>query len=292
MPELPEVEVVRRGVDRWSVGRVVDQVQICHPRAIRRHAGGGGDLIDRLLGATITATDRRGKYFWLVLDTGELLVVHLGMSGQLLVQPSTSNDEAHLRVRLSFADDGPELRFVDQRTFGGIFLDVPQDGPARADQRPVPSLISHIGLDPFDPLFSPTAVTRAIRRRSAPIKAVILDQSVVSGIGNIYADESLWRAKLNWSIPANQVSGPRVRALLGHAEDVMADSLAVGGTSFDSLYVDVNGSSGHFSRSLAVYGQEDRPCPRCGTPIIRECFANRSSFRCPKCQQPAAASQC
>lgn len=285
VPELPEVEVVRRGVDHWSVGRVMDQVQIRHPRAIRRHAGGGGDLVDRMLGATIAATDRRGKYFWLVLDTRELLVVHLGMSGQLLVQPAASTDEAHLRVRLSFADDGPELRFVDQRTFGGIFLDVPEDGPASTDGRPLPSLISHIALDPFDPLFNPAAVTKAVRRRSAPIKAVILDQSVVSGIGNIYADESLWRAKLNWAIPADALSAPRVRALLGHAKDVMADSLAAGGTSFDSLYVNVNGSSGHFSRSLAVYGQEGRPCPRCGTPIIRERFAGRSSFRCPKCQK-------
>lgn len=285
MPELPEVEVVRRGVDHWSVGRVIAGVQILHPRAIRRHTGGGGDLVDRLLGTTVTATGRRGKYFWLVLDTRELLVVHLGMSGQMLVQPGASTDEAHLRVRLSFADDGPELRFVDQRTFGGIFLDVPEGGPASTEERPLPSLISHIALDPFDPLFNAAAVTRAVRNRVAPIKAVILDQSVVSGIGNIYADESLWRAKLNWAVPADQVPTARVRALLGHAKGVMADSLAVGGTSFDSLYVNVNGSSGHFSRMLAVYGQEERPCPRCGTPIIRERFANRSSFRCPKCQK-------
>lgn len=277
MPELPEVEVIRRGVDHWATGRTIGEVEVRHPRAIRRHLGNQTDFAGSLAGASVIGTSRRGKFFWLVLDTGDLLVVHLGMSGQMLVQPPTAADEIHLRVLLPFSDAGPQLRFVDQRTFGGLFLDEPIDG--------VPSRVAHIARDPFDPEFDAAAVARVIHRRSAAIKSVILDQTVVSGIGNIYADESLWRARLNWARPANRIALARIRDLLDHAQAVMAQALGSGGTSFDSLYVNVNGSSGYFSRSLAAYGRHGNPCPRCGTPIIRERFTNRSSFRCPKCQR-------
>jgi len=285
VPELPEVEVVRRGVDRHSVGRVISQVQVLHQRAVRRHVGSSAEVSDRLVGATVTATDRRGKYFWLVLDTGDLLVIHLGMSGQVLAAPVGLEDEIHLRVRIGFADGGNELRFVDQRTFGGVFVDTTAPGSSIGSGRPVPSQVAHIAADPFDTEYDRRAVVRAIKAKSSPVKAVILDQSVVSGIGNIYADEALWRTKLNWRRPADTVSVARLGQLLDNATAVMAEALAVGGTSFDSLYVNVNGSSGYFSRSLNAYGCENEPCPRCGTPIVRERFANRSSYRCPRCQR-------
>ncbi|MEI8082781.1 MAG: bifunctional DNA-formamidopyrimidine glycosylase/DNA-(apurinic or apyrimidinic site) lyase [Actinomycetes bacterium] len=285
MPELPEVEVVRRGVDRHSVGREISTVQVLHPRAVRRHEGDGHELADRLLGATVISTSRRGKYFWLVLDTDDLLVIHLGMSGQVLAQPIGTVDDTHLRVRIGFGDGGHELRFVDQRTFGGVFVDVPV--PAASGERGgvVPSQVAHIAPDPFDSLYDQRAVVRVIKAKSSPIKAVILDQSVVSGIGNIYADEALWRTRVNWKRPANTVSAARLGQLLDNATTVMAEALEAGGTSFDSLYVNVNGSSGYFSRSLNAYGCEGEPCPRCGTAIVRERFANRSSYRCPSCQR-------
>ncbi len=278
VPELPEVEVVRRGAQQWVIGRTIAAIDVLHPRAIRRHVGGAADFGARLAGARVLSVDRRGKYMWLAMDSGDLLVVHLGMSGQLRVQPADVADEAHLRVRLAFTDHGPQLRFLDQRTFGGMFVDI-----AGTDQQ-VPTTIAHIARDPFDPLFDAGQVARVIRMRSSPIKAALLDQTVVSGIGNIYADEALWRAKLNWARPANTIPVARVRMLLSHASDVMSEALSEGGTSFDSLYVNVNGASGYFGRRLAAYGQLGQPCPRCGSQIIREKFANRSSFRCPRCQ--------
>jgi len=205
------------------------------------------------------------------------------MSGQFRVQEADAPNEPHLRIRLRFADTGPQLRFLDQRTFGGMFVDEPTDTDVEEDL--VPGQIGHLARDLFDPHLDIAQTARLMRRSKSPVKAVLLNQSVVSGVGNIYADEALWRAKLRWSIPADRVSLKRLSALLVAARDVMTESLSQGGTSFDSLYVNVNGSSGYFSHSLAAYGQEGLGCPRCGTPIKRERFANRSSFRCPCCQR-------
>jgi formamidopyrimidine-DNA glycosylase len=286
VPELPEVEVVRRGLADHVLGRRVRSVEVTHPRSVRRQAGGAAELGERLGGRVLRAARRRGKYLWLELgDTaapdGEVeaaLLAHLGMSGQLLVQPAERPDEKHLRIRLRFDDDGPELRFVDQRTFGGLTVtDV--TGP---DALPVP--VAHIGRDPLDPAFDAETAIGDLRRRRTGLKRALLDQTLVSGIGNIYADESLWRAKLHYERPTATLSRPEGRRLLAAAGEVMGEALAVGGTSFDALYVDVNGDSGYFDRALAVYGREDRPCPRCGTPVRREAFMNRSSFWCPTCQ--------
>ncbi|MDD7941162.1 bifunctional DNA-formamidopyrimidine glycosylase/DNA-(apurinic or apyrimidinic site) lyase [Actinomycetospora lutea] len=283
MPELPEVEVVRRGLAAHVLGRRVKSVEVTHPRSVRRQAGGAAELGERLSGRVLRAARRRGKYLWLELGgpDGEVeaaLLAHLGMSGQLLVQPADRLDELHLRIRLRFDDDGPELRFVDQRTFGGLTVtDV--TGP---DALPVP--VAHIGRDPLDPAFDAEAAIGALRRRRTGLKRALLDQTLVSGIGNIYADESLWRAKLHYERPTATLSRPEGRRLLAAASEVMGEALAAGGTSFDALYVDVNGDAGYFDRALAVYGQEDRPCPRCGTPIRRAAFMNRSSFWCPTCQ--------
>ncbi|WP_431037104.1 bifunctional DNA-formamidopyrimidine glycosylase/DNA-(apurinic or apyrimidinic site) lyase [Streptomyces sp. P6-2-1] len=280
MPELPEVEVVRRGLARWIDGRTVAATEVLHPRAVRRHVAGGEDFAARLKGRTFATPRRRGKYLWLPLDGGaEAVLAHLGMSGQLLVQPHAAPAEKHLRVRVGFDDAlGTELRFVDQRTFGGLSLHETGDGG-------VPDVIAHIARDPLDPLFDDAAFHAALRRKRTTVKRALLDQSLISGVGNIYADEALWRARLHYDRPTAGLTRPRTDELLGHVRDVMNAALAVGGTSFDSLYVNVNGESGYFDRSLDAYGREGQPCRRCGTPIRRDAWMNRSSYYCPKCQR-------
>jgi formamidopyrimidine-DNA glycosylase len=278
MPELPEVEVVRRGLQAQVVGRTIAAVRVHHPRAVRRHEAGPADLTARLLGARITDSGRRGKYLWLTLDGGDCaLVVHLGMSGQMLLGavPNTG----HLRVAAVF-DDGTTLSFVDQRTFGGWLLAelVVVDGST------VPVPVAHLARDPLDPAFDVEAVVNVLRRKHSEIKRQLLDQTVVSGIGNIYADEALWRAKVNGARRAYALTRRQATAVLDAAAEVMRDALAQGGTSFDSLYVNVNGQSGYFDRSLDAYGRDGKPCRRCGAVIRREKFMNRSSFYCPRCQ--------
>ncbi|MER7110830.1 bifunctional DNA-formamidopyrimidine glycosylase/DNA-(apurinic or apyrimidinic site) lyase [Streptomyces sp. NPDC000229] len=281
MPELPEVEVVRRGLERWVSGRTVSDVQVLHPRAVRRHLAGGEDFAARLTGHRFGVARRRGKYLWLPLDDADASVLgHLGMSGQLLVQPEGAADEKHLRIRIRFADAlGTELRFVDQRTFGGLSLhENTPDG--------LPQAIAHIARDPLDPDFDEAAFHTALRLRRTTVKRALLDQSLISGVGNIYADEALWRARLHYDRPTASLTRPRSTELLGHVRDVMTAALAVGGTSFDSLYVNVNGESGYFDRSLDAYGREGEPCRRCGTPMRRRAWMNRSSYFCPRCQRP------
>lgn len=293
MPELPEVEVVRRGLERWVSGRVVAAVEVLHPRAVRRHPAGPADFADRLTGHKLGTARRRGKYLWLPLEpltgTGaptQAVLAHLGMSGQLLVQPQGSPDEKHLRVRVRFADaTATELRFVDQRTFGGLSLHDTVEG----DPDGLPDVIAHIARDPLDPAFDDAAFHTALRGRRTTIKRALLDQSLISGVGNIYADEALWRTRLHYERPTASLTRPRTTELLTHIREVMAEALAVGGTSFDSLYVNVNGESGYFDRSLDAYGREDEPCRRCGTPIRRRPWMNRSSYFCPHCQRPPRA---
>jgi formamidopyrimidine-DNA glycosylase len=276
MPELPEVETVREGLLAWAVDRPIDVVEVMHPRAIRRHLPGAVDFVDALAGRTITDVRRRGKYLWLPLDDGDAILAHLGMSGQFRLAAASAPDEDHLRVRFRFCDGDPQLRFVDQRTFGGLSI-----SPGGAD---LPAEIAHIARDPIDPQFDDAAFVAAVRRRRSEIKRALLDQSLISGVGNIYADEALWRAKLHGARATDALTKPAVTRLLGHVRDVLGEALTAGGTSFDSLYVNVNGESGYFDRSLAVYGREGLPCLRCGTPIRRESFMNRSSYSCPKCQ--------
>lgn len=277
LPELPEVEVVRRGLAEHVAGRTITAVRVDHPRAVRRHPAGAADLTARLLGARITGTDRRGKYLWLTLDSGEALVVHLGMSGQMLLGPVAKTE--HLRIA-AVLDDGTALSFVDQRTFGGWQL----AGLVSVDGGQLPEPVAHIARDPLDPRFDRDAVVTVLRRKHSEIKRQLLDQTVVSGIGNIYADEALWRAGVNGARIAEKLTRRQLGELLDAAEAVMREALRQGGTSFDSLYVNVNGQSGYFDRSLNVYGREDRACRRCGAVIRRDKFMNRSSFYCPNCQ--------
>ncbi|WP_320535856.1 bifunctional DNA-formamidopyrimidine glycosylase/DNA-(apurinic or apyrimidinic site) lyase [Pseudarthrobacter sp. IC2-21] len=312
MPELPEVEVVRRGLVRWLRGRTITSVEVLDPRSLRRHALGPEDFIGNLQGTTVVDVVRRGKFLWMPLrDTPSAeappeqsvpavaLMAHLGMSGQLLMQDPSVPDEKHLKVRLrlSPADGMPdELRFVDQRIFGGLFVTdlVPTDdgGPGGLAESPLPLIAeeaAHIARDPLDPAFSFGLFYSRLRKRRTGLKRALLDQGLVSGIGNIYADESLWRAGLHYARPTDKLRRSDAERVITSAREVMLDALEAGGTSFDSLYVNVNGASGYFDRSLNAYGREGQPCNRCAAVginslIRREQFMNRSSYTCPVCQ--------
>jgi formamidopyrimidine-DNA glycosylase len=276
VPELPEVETVRRGLEQHVTARTISSVEVLHPRAVRRDPGGFTALLP---GGRFERADRRGKYLWLTLSPAEhALLAHLGMSGQFLVGDPSRPVSPHVRVRMTFADSGPDLRFTDQRTFGHLAV-VPFSVPAG-----VPAPIAHIAPDPLEPAFDPTAFTARLTRRRTGIKRALLDQSLISGVGNIYADESLWRARLHWARATETLAPDEITSLLKAVHDVLTEALVVGGTSFDSLYVNVNGESGYFGRELAAYGRADQPCPRCGTPIRRDHFMNRSSYSCPRCQ--------
>jgi formamidopyrimidine-DNA glycosylase len=278
VPELPEVETVRDGLARHVVGRTVRSVTVLHPRPVRRDPRGPAGFAAELTGRRLEGACRRGKYLWLPLDNGDALLGHLGMSGQLLVQPLGTPDERHLRVRIILTDEGGdvELRFVDQRMFGG--LSISQGGAE------LPPEIAHIARDPFDPEFDEDLFVGKVRRRTAGIKRLLLEQTLVSGVGNIYADEALWRAQVHGDRPGDRLRPIQIRRVLAEARAVMGAALREGGTSFDALYVNVNGESGYFDRSLHAYGREALPCDRCGTPIRRQEFMNRSSYFCPVCQ--------
>jgi formamidopyrimidine-DNA glycosylase len=275
VPELPEVEVVRRGLEQFVVGRRIESVQVLHPRAVRRHDGGPGDFANRLTGRTVDGARRRGKYLWLPVGDDALLA-HLGMSGQLLIVPPDVPLSPHVRVRFTFGDGGADLRFTDQRTFGHLLV--------AADGAELPAVIAHIAPDPLEDAFDLGWLTDRMRTRKTGIKRALLDQSLVSGIGNIYADEALWRAKLHWARATDRLRSGQVAGLMAAVVDVFAEALSDGGTSFDSLYVNVNGESGYFGRSLNVYGRAGEPCGRCGAPVRRDPFMNRSSYSCPVCQ--------
>lgn len=275
MPELPEVEVVRRGLAQHVVGRRITDVTVLDPRSVRRHLAGPHDFTARLTGRTVVDARRRGKYLWLAVDEGDAVLCHLGMSGQFRLGDADTEAPRHLRIALDL-DDGVRVFFADQRIFGGMAFS--EDGAE------LPPEIEHIARDPLDPEFDAAGFTTRLRTRQTGIKRALLDQTLISGIGNIYADEALWRTPLHYARNTRYLRTREIDGLLGHVVEVMGQALEEGGTSFDTLYVNVNGESGYFERSLAVYGQEGLPCGRCGTPIRREPFMNRSSFRCPVCQ--------
>jgi formamidopyrimidine-DNA glycosylase len=275
VPELPEVEVVRLGINDHVVGRTITGVEIFDVRSVRRHLAGPADFTSRLEGRTVVGAARRGKYLWMQLDHGDAVLCHLGMSGQFLIAEAGDEPPRHLRVSLAL-DDGHELRFADQRIFGGMSFS--EDGAELPDE------IAHIARDPLDPLFDPSEFATRLRKRETGVKRAILDQTLISGVGNIYADEALWRTPLHYARNTRHLKTREVEALLGNIKQVMHEALEQGGTSFDALYVNVNGTSGYFDRSLQAYGQEGKPCQRCGTPMRRDSFMNRSSYWCPTCQ--------
>ena len=312
MPELPEVEVVRRGLEPRTVGRTITALELLDPRIIRRQHGGEDRLRAALVGSRLTAVARRGKFLWWRLadadgaETGEALMGHLGMSGQLrmstpgaLPAPAVTGSEGpasdplrHRRLSLHL-DDGARVDLVDQRLFGGLWtspLLEAADGALAGVGSPdalLPEGAAHIARDLLDPAADLPAIARALRGRRSAVKTLLLNQEIVSGIGNIYADEALWAARTRYDTPGNALSQRRALAILRAAREVMERALEVGGTSFDALYVNVDGRSGYFARSLNAYGKEGAPCPRCGSTVRRVMHANRSSHYCPRCQTPA-----
>ena len=277
MPELPEVETIRAGLAPLVRGRTLAQVRVLHPRPVRRHAGGPADFQTSLVGRTFAIPARRGKYLWLPFDDGDALLVHLGMSGQFRLSQKDDELARNTRVLFDFIDGNDQLRFIDQRMFGGLSV-----SGAGAE---LPAEVRHIALDPLDPSFDLSATVTRLQQKRSTVKRALLDQNLISGIGNIYADEALWRARTHYDHPTSSLSTRRARSLLRAVQQVFTEALVQGGTSFDSLYVNVNGRSGYFARSLAAYGQAGKPCPRCGTPIRRDHFMNRSSYLCPRCQR-------
>ena len=324
MPELPEVEVVRAGLVPFATGATVTGVEVLDERSLRRHPGPAEDFVERLTGTVLSAPSRRGKYLWLPVrpartktkeigaepaDSGafrssgavspsfsftaggtEALVVHLGMSGQVLLRPPGTQDAlTRVRLELEHPEHGPLLlNFVDQRIFGSMAIDelvgATDLAPGLPGER-LPASVAHIARDPLDPHFDDARFLAALRKRRTGVKRALLDQGLVSGIGNIYADEALWAARIHYDQPTDALSRPRATVLLAEVRAVLTRALAEGGTSFDAQYLNVNGESGYFSHSLNAYGQQGRPCPRCGRPIVREQFMNRGSHFCPHCQR-------
>ena len=295
MPELPEVEVVRAGLAPAVTGSTVAAVTVFDARSLRRHPGPPDDFVTRLTGSTLVAASRRGKFLWLPLveaapasgaSSPEALVVHLGMSGQVLLRDRFTDDNlTRIRIELSHPSHGDlRLNFVDQRIFGSMAIDSLQPAMDVAAEF-VPSQVAHIARDPLDPHFDDKLFFSRLKARKTGIKRAMLDQSLISGIGNIYADEALWAARVHYDQPTSSLSRPRASLLLAEVRAVLIKALAEGGTSFDAQYVNVNGNSGYFSHSLNAYGQQGKPCPRCGRDIVREQFMNRGSHFCPFCQR-------
>ncbi|WP_309129410.1 bifunctional DNA-formamidopyrimidine glycosylase/DNA-(apurinic or apyrimidinic site) lyase [Microbacterium sp.] len=295
MPELPEVEVVRSGLAPAVIGARLSRVDVLDERALTRHPLGADDFVARLEGRLVTAAARRGKFLWLPLEGEEqALTAHLGMSGQMLLRAPDAAAERHERIRLHV--EHPRhgrlaVVFADQRTFGSLAVDTLVDTPDAAPGgygsvlARVPSQVAHIARDPLDGAFDDAGFVAAVRRRTSAIKRILLDQTLVSGVGNIYADESLWAARIHPETHGRALSAQAIRRLLDEARLVLEKALAEGGTSFDSQYVNVNGQAGYFAHSLNAYGRTGQPCPRCGGPIRRESFMNRSSHYCPRCQR-------
>lgn len=304
MPELPEVETVRSGLAKSITGATVTGIKIHDPRSLKKHLSGAKDFQQKLLGTKVLDVVRRGKFLWLPLEDGDTcLVGHLGMSGQMLIRTPDYPEDKLNRVTIEFETKSKkslELRFVDQRLFGSLAIDdlvQTRDGgtggfsagknKAKPWQNLIPVSAEHIARDPLDEAFDLDAVVAKIRTKRSGIKRVILDQNLLSGIGNIYADESLWRAKLHFDRSADGISRAKLTELLDISKQVLRAAVIQGGTSFDEQYKNVNGESGYFSQQLYAYGQTDKPCARCQTPIRRQAWANRGSHFCPRCQRPS-----
>jgi formamidopyrimidine-DNA glycosylase len=294
LPELPEVESARRGLESHVLGARIEGVEIFRASCVRRAASPAA-FAAAIAGTHVDAVVRRGKFLWLLLDGGALaLSAHLGMSGQFRVvpvPPPAAHPHCRARLTLSLPDGPLTLDFLDQRTFGyldaELTLATPDGLPGGLGSQLalVPASVAHIGRDALDPALRRSRVLAQWRRGTRGIKQVLLDQTVVSGIGNIYADEALWRARVHPATPASALSGRAAGALLDATVDVMAEALDAGGTSFDALYVNVNGESGYFDRSLNAYGRGGEPCPRCGRPLVRAVMGGRSTHWCPRCQR-------
>ncbi len=309
MPELPEVETVRAGLAPAITEAIITRVEVLDSRSLKRHPGGVEDFRQTLIGSKILGVVRRGKFLWMPLGlpadrAGEkqlALVGHLGMSGQMLLRTPGFEADKLTRVIIGVkaaTGEVVEFRFVDQRIFGSLAIDQLEQtadgasggfsagvGQGQWWQNLIPSSAAHITRDPLDPNFDINAVLAKFAKKNSGIKRVLLDQQTLSGIGNIYADESLWRAKLHYDQPACSISTPKAKELLEHVRQILADAVLEGGTSFDEQYKNVNGEGGYFAVSLNAYAMTGLPCKRCGHPIKRETWMNRGSHFCPNCQK-------
>ncbi len=297
MPELPEVETVRSGLAPFLVGAKVKSIEVFDERSLKKHPGGANGFVAELTGQQIKAVARRGKFLWLPLNESRAVAGHLGMSGQILLRTPKFEEDPQTRVKIHIQTPSKEkfeVRFVDQRLFGGLVIDDLTDSdlageagfsPEASIGNQIPVGVSHIARDLLDPLFDKDLVVSKMAKKNSGIKRVLLDQNLLSGIGNIYADESLWLAKLHYDRLASSISRKKIIELVDIATDVLRKAVSQGGTSFDEQYKNVNGESGYFSQSLNAYGQTGEPCNRCGTPIRRDAWANRGSHFCPRCQR-------
>ncbi|HVW34766.1 MAG TPA: bifunctional DNA-formamidopyrimidine glycosylase/DNA-(apurinic or apyrimidinic site) lyase [Acidimicrobiia bacterium] len=278
MPELPEVEVVRRGLAREVAGREVTAVTVTGARTVRRQPA--GELAGRLTGARLGEAGRIGKFLLVPLDDGtDVLVIHLRMSGQLLLTAPDQPLARHTHAVLALSD-GRQLRFVDPRTFGELFV-----APATGAGPGRPAALGHLGPDPLSPGWSAAVLGRGLAGRTARLKALLMDQRFVAGIGNIYSDEALFEAGLRFDRPAGSLSAGQVGRLHRAVRTTLAEAVRHRGSSLrDAQYVDLFGRPGGYQNRHRVYGREGEPCPRCGGPVRRLSLGGRSTFFCETCQ--------
>lgn len=310
MPELPEVETVRSGLSSALTNSRVLKVEVFDERSLKRHLAGPADFVGTLKDSKILAVVRRGKFLWMPLELAKTakveqkrfaLVGHLGMSGQMFLREQTDEPDKLTRVVITVETARGkvvEFRFIDQRIFGSLAID---ELVATADGKPggftttsasgkwwqnlIPATAAHIARDPLDSAFDVEQVRQKFAKKHSGIKRVLLDQQVLSGVGNIYADEALWATKLHYDQPADSLSRATFEQLMAEVRRILEAAVAEGGTSFDEQYKNVNGESGYFEVSLNAYGMTDRPCNRCGRAIRRDSWMNRGSHFCPSCQK-------
>ena len=276
MPELPEVEVIRRDLDREAVGRRIKEVEVRLPRIVRRHKN-KKDFIDALVGRKIVKVDRRGKYLLAHLDSSDVLVMHLGMSGRIERSTGRKAMEKHTHVVLRLQPGG-DLRFIDIRTFGEMFV-------ATSDGLEGVKELQHIALDPLGDAFTWQLFSELLVSRNVKLKSLLMDQKFISGLGNIYSDEVLWTAGLRHDRSSATLTSQEVRRLYRAMQEVLQEGIRHGGVTLeDETYRDLHGKAGEFQNHLKVYAQEGKPCRRCRTPVTRERWGNRSTYFCPQCQ--------
>lgn len=276
MPELPEVEVIRRDLERDTVGKRIKDVQVKLPRIIRRHKN-KKEFTDALAGAKITKVDRRGKYLLMHLDSGRVLVMHLGMSGRIERTTGRKSVEKHTHVVIKFSTGG-ELRFIDMRQFGELFV-AAEDGLDGVKE------LSHIALDPLGDSFTWQVFSEIVSSRKMKLKSLLMDQKFISGIGNIYSDEILWAAGLRHDRQSDSLTSQEVRRMYRAMQEVLQEGIRHGGVTLeDETYRNLYGKTGEFQQHLKAYGREGEPCRRCRTPIVRERWGNRSTYFCRQCQ--------
>lgn len=276
MPELPEVEVVRRDLERDAVGKRIREVDVKLPRIIRRHKN-KKEFIDGVTGAKLLHVDRRGKYILVHLDNGNVLVMHLGMSGRIERSTGRKAAEKHTHVIIKLQAGG-ELRFIDMRQFGELFV-------TTADGLDGVKELSHIAIDPLADSFTWQLFSEIVSNRKLKLKSLLMDQKFISGIGNIYSDEILWAAGLRYDRPSDSLTSQEMRRLYRAMQEVLQDGIRHGGVTLDDeTYRDLYGKSGEFQQHLKVYGQEGKPCRRCRSLVARDRWGNRSTYLCRQCQ--------